>query len=30
MKIRGGSEAYPIERLDPMIEEEKQIYRKTY
>ena len=24
MKIRGGSEDYPIERLDPMIEEERQ------
>jgi len=24
MKIRGGSEAYPIEKLDSMIEEEKQ------
>ena len=28
MKIRGGSEAYPIERLDPMIEEEKQFIAK--
>ena len=28
MKIRGGSEAYPIEKLDPMIEEEKQFIAK--
>ena len=28
MKIRGGSEAYPIEKLDPMIEEEKQFVAK--
>ena len=28
MKIRGGSEAYPIEKLDSMIEEEKQFIAK--
>ena len=28
MKIRGGSEAYPIEKLDTMIEEEKQFIAK--
>ena len=28
MKIRGGSEAYPIEKLDFMIEEEKQFIAK--
>ena len=28
MKIRGGSEAYPIEKLDYMIEEEKQFIAK--
>lgn len=28
IKIRGGSEAYPIEKLDPMIEEEKQFIAK--
>ena len=28
MKIRGGSEAYPIEKLDLMIEEEKQFIAK--
>ena len=28
MRAMGGSEAYPIERLDPMIEEEKQFIAK--
>ena len=28
MKIRGGSEAYPIEKSDPIIEEEKQFIAK--
>ena len=28
MKIRGGSEAYPIEKLDSMIEEERQFIAK--
>ena len=28
MKIRGGSEAYPIEKLDSMIEKEKQFIAK--
>lgn len=28
MKIRGGSEAYPIEKLDSMIEEERQFVAK--
>ena len=28
MRAMGGSEAYPIEKLDPMIEEEKQFIAK--
>jgi len=28
MRAMGGSEAYPIEKLDPMIEKEKQFIAK--